>query len=191
MFTGIIKEIGTIKKKKVLHSGGVIFTIGTKKIHPRKSESIAINGVCLTVTETFSGSFIVEVISETLKRTNFSELVKGDAINLEPSMKLSDLVSGHFVLGHADATGKIIAIKTHGNETTLTIQAPKKLMRYIVEKGAITINGVSLTVTKKTKDIFFVAVIPFTLRHTNLGMQQKGDRVIIEIDLIARYLHTL
>lgn len=191
MFTGIIKEMGTVKRRKKLQSGGVILTIHAKKVRLKKSESVAVNGVCLTVTKIFRRGFSTEVIPETLTRTNLGKLRSGEAVNLEPSMKLSDRVSGHFVLGHVDATGKVLQKKSKANETILTVQGPKKLMRSIVPQGSIAINGVSLTVTKTRGKTFSVAIIPFTLRNTNLGMLHLGDLVTIEVDLIARYLSTL
>ena len=184
MFTGIVKEIGLIKGKTPGQNGSMILEIISKQIKPKLGDSISINGVCLTAKKISGKTFEVDVVHETLKRTNLKKLKIGTPVNLEPAMTIADAINGHFVTGHIDAAGTIIQT---GN--TLEISVPKKLINFIFEKGSIAVNGVSLTVTavNKSKNTFSVAVIPFTKTHTNLGGLKAGDKVNIEIDIMARY----
>ncbi|MDP1760409.1 MAG: riboflavin synthase, partial [Candidatus Woesebacteria bacterium] len=184
MFTGIVKEMGLIKGKTSGQNGGIILKIISKTIKPKLGDSIAINGVCLTAKKISGKTFEVDVVPETLKRTNLKELKIGTAVNLEPAMTIADAVNGHFVLGHVDEAGAIIQT---GN--TLEISVPKKLINFIFEKGSIAVNGVSLTISSvnKSKNTFSSAIIPFTKTHTNLGGLKVGDKVNIEIDIMARY----
>lgn len=183
MFTGITRAIGKIKNKRHVHSG-IVFEIDKKSLVLKIGDSISINGVCLTVIKKNNASFWVDVVPETLKRTNLKKLKIGTPVNLEPAMAITDAVNGHFVTGHIDAACSVI--KT-GN--ILEISAPKKLIKFIFEKGSITVNGVSLTVASvnKSKNTFSIAVIPFTKTHTNLGTLQCGEKVNIEVDIMARY----
>lgn len=184
MFTGIVKEIGLIKGKTHSSSGGVTLKILSKSIKPRLGDSVSINGACLTIKGISGKIFETDVVPETLKRTNLKELKVGTLVNLEPAMAIIDAVNGHFVTGHIDAEGTIIQT---GN--TLEVSVPKKFIKFISEKGSIAVNGVSLTVAgvNKPKNTFSVAVIPFTKTHTNLGGLKAGDKVNIEIDIMARY----
>lgn len=201
MFTGIIREIGVIKSKTTPHNGVTTFTIGSKKLHPRPGDSIAINGVCLTVAKKTPGTFTVEAITETLKRTNLGLLESGSKVNLEPALKVGDSLDGHIVSGHIDDTVKILAMRaSHGtrrssamnqtrkNDVKMTLQLPKNLSRFIAEKGSVTLNGVSLTVTATKQGAFTVALIPYTLKETNLGQLKTGSIINLEVDLIARYI---
>lgn len=183
MFTGIIRAIGKIKNKKHIH-GNVVFEIEKKSLALKIGDSVSVNGVCLTVVKKSTSSFWVDVIPETLKRTNLKELKIGTPVNLEPAMAITDAVNGHFVTGHIDAACSVI--KT-GN--ILEISAPRKLIKFIFEKGSIAVNGVSLTVVSvnKNKNTFSIAVIPFTKTHTNLGKLRIGKKVNIEVDIMARY----
>lgn len=186
MFTGIIQEIGVIKgKKKNSAHSGFSFFIGSRKLKPANGDSISVNGACLTVTKKNKGGFEVDVVPETLSRTNLGRLAAGARVNLEPSMKAADAFDGHFVTGHIDATAKVIA-KNRGG---LEIELPKKLRPFIAEKGSIAINGVSLTIARTDAKTFSAALISYTEKNTNLGAVDKGDIINIEVDLIARYLY--
>lgn len=188
MFTGIIQEIGILKRK--IGDGpkkpGRLF-ITNKKLKFRAGESVAVNGVCLTVVKTAPHGFTVDVIPETLRRSNFAKLTPGAALNLEPSMKASDRFHGHFVSGHVDTTVKVLRLAKKKNETELWLGLPKKFKRAVLEKGSIALNGVSLTMAKIMRNQFAVALIPYTLRHTNLGKVKSGEAVNVEIDMTARY----
>lgn len=194
MFTGITQDIGHIATLKKTPSG-VEFTIRSKKIHPKKGDSISVNGACLTATKISKGSFWVDVIPETIQRTNFHDLCVGSLVNLEPSLRASDRLDGAFVLGHVDAVGMVTTVRKNSSGVYISIELPKVLSPFVAEKGSITINGVNLTVTgqftlrKGRQKIFEVAIIPFTLKNTNLGALKKGDEVNLEADLIARYLY--
>ena len=189
MFTGIIREIGVLKTKTLHKKGGMVsFEIGAK-MKPRCGDSVAVNGVCLTVTKKTGKRFFVDIIPESLTRTNLGTLKEGAPLNLEASIKAGEAFDGHFVSGHIDAAARLISTGKIRHGTGLTIAFPQQLRPYITEKGTITVNGVSLTVVDVTKTQFTVALIPFTMANTNLGTLKKGDTVNLEIDLIARYLH--
>ncbi|MBI2638457.1 riboflavin synthase [Candidatus Peregrinibacteria bacterium] len=184
MFTGIVREIGRLAKKTPGGKAGMHLSILSKKMRPQIGASIAVNGVCLTITKKTPGGFMVDVVSETLARTNLGKLKTNAALNLEPSMKIDDALDGHFVLGHVDTTCNVIS-----NGKYLTIELPKKLAQFIAEKGSVALNGVSLTVAAVAKNSFTVALIPFTKKHTNLGGLKNGDSINVEIDILARYAH--
>ena len=189
MFTGIIRGIGVLKTKTLHEKGGMVsFEIGAK-MKPRCGDSICVNGVCLTVTKKTGKRFFVDIIPESLTRTNLGTLKEGAPLNLEASIKAGEAFDGHFVSGHIDATARLNSTGKIRHGTGLTIAFPQQLRPYITEKGTITVNGVSLTVVDVTKTQFTVALIPFTMANTNLGTLKKGDTVNLEIDLIARYLH--
>lgn len=184
MFTGIIKEIGFLKNK-IKHSKAVFdLEIACKKIKPKAGDSIAVNGVCLTVVKKTNTGFWTNVVSETFKKTNLKFLNTNSPVNLEPALKMNDKFDGHFVTGHIDDIGTVLKISAR----ELIISFPKNLSKFIAKKGSVALNGVSLTVAKVQKNKLSVALIPFTNKNTNLGILKKGDKVNIEIDIIARYL---
>lgn len=185
MFTGIIQEIGLIKAKEKNPSGGFSLSIESKKMKPQPGDSISVNGACLTVSKKILGGFCADVIPETLRKTNLIHLHPDDKVNLEPSLKIGDGLDGHFVTGHVDAACKIKKIAAGGK---LSIELPKKLRQFVAKKGSIAVNGVSLTVTDAGKNFFTVALVPYTLKNTNLGEAENEDFVNIEADLIARYV---
>jgi riboflavin synthase len=191
MFTGIIQSVGLIKKIEPLKKD-VRITIAYKPSQMKASnlgDSICINGVCLTVQKKQKNQFIFHVSEETLNRTiTFTEK---SLVNLESALLFNGKVGGHFVTGHIDGIGKITSIKITSECWILEIKPPKKLLKFIAEKGSIAINGVSLTVNSINDDKFKVNIIPFTLKETNLGSLTKGNEVNIEIDLIARYLENI
>ncbi len=151
-------------------------------------QSMAVNGVCLTVTSFDSSSFSVDVMPETLSRTNLGGLLPGDRVNLERPLALGGQVGGHLVQGHVDATGKLAAAVPAGEALIITFEAPPEVMRYVVDKGFIAIDGISLTVTARSDSSFQVSVVDFTRRHTNLGEKKVGDQVNLEVDIIAKYV---
>ena len=191
MFTGIIQSIGSIKKIEPLKKDARI-TVAYKanKIGASNlGDSISINGVCLTIQKKQNNQFIFHVSEETLKRTiSFTEK---SLVNLESAVLYNGKVGGHFVTGHIDGIAKINSIKTNSQCWILEIKPPKKLLKFIAEKGSVAINGVSLTVNSIKNDTFKVNIIPFTLKATNLGNLTKGSEVNIEVDLIARYLENI
>jgi riboflavin synthase len=191
MFTGIIQSIGVIKKIESLKKDVQISIVyDPKKINDiNLGDSISINGICLTVQKKQKNQFIFHVSQETLNRTiAFKENAK---VNLESSLLYNGKVGGHFVTGHIDGIGKISEIKINSQCWIIEIKPPKKLLKFIAEKGSVSINGVSLTVNSVKDDKFKVNIIPFTLKETNLGALVKGSEINIEIDLIARYLENI
>ncbi len=189
MFTGIIEEIGLIKQVcNGAHSA--ILQIQAEKVrHGLKiGDSVAVNGVCLTVTTLFSQGFCADVMHETLNRSSLSLLRSGSPVNLERAMPANGRFDGHIVAGHVDDVGKIIDIKRDDNAIWYTIEAASPVMRYIVEKGSIAIDGISLTVAGLTPDTFRVSVIPHTAQVTTLGMRHIGDTVNLENDIIGKYI---
>ena len=191
MFTGIIQSIGVIKKIESLKKDVQISIVyDPKKINDiNLGDSISVNGTCLTVQKKQKNQFIFHVSQETLNRTiAFKE---NAMVNLESSLLYNGKVGGHFVTGHIDGIGKISEIKINSQCWIIEIKPPKKLLKFIAEKGSISINGVSLTVNSIKDDKFKVNIIPFTLKETNLGALVKGSEINIEIDLIARYLENI
>ncbi len=188
MFTGIIKELGKVKKI-TKSSQSATFVIQAKSILKNKKigESIAVNGVCVTITKLTKGNFEFEAIKETLDISNLKSLEIDDEVNLEPALTLNQSLDGHLVQGHIDTEGTV----ENYNENTLTIKFPKQISDCLAFKGSITVNGVSLTISDLQDSTFSVSLIPHTLKNTNLKNLKKGDKVNLEVDLIARYLKNL
>lgn len=188
MFTGIITNTGTVTS---LTLQGEISTmaISIPSIKAKIGQSIAVNGVCLTVTKTKSSTFTFEVVGETLKRSTLGTLKKGSQLNIEKSLKLGDELDGSFVLGHVDCTATLKKISRSGKNTDLTFELPSSIKKFVSEKGGIVIDGISLTVTTVTKSSFSVTVIPHTLKATTLKSLFVGQKVNIEVDVIARYVY--
>lgn len=183
MFTGIIDFQGEV----ALRDGSVL-SVSSKLPKPKLGSSIAINGCCLTVVEVKGSVLRFDVGPETLARTNLGELMPGAKVNIEPSLKLGDELGGHFVSGHVDATGKVLALKPWGKDFyLLRVELPKELRGMVAEKGSIAIDGISLTVTKVEKGFFEVMLVPHTLQLTTLGARKAGSRVNLEADPFARY----
>jgi len=191
MFTGIIQSIGVIKKIESLKKDVQISIVyDPKKINDiNLGDSISVNGICLTVQKKQKNQFIFHVSQETLNRTIVFK--ENAMVNLESSLLYNGKVGGHFVTGHIDGIGKISEIKINSQCWIIEIKPPKKLLKFIAEKGSVSINGVSLTVNSIKDDKFKVNIIPFTLKETNLGALVKGSEINIEIDLIARYLENI
>jgi riboflavin synthase len=192
MFTGIIEEVGTVKAVK--RSGTSSFIeIQAKKVleDVHLGDSIAVNGVCLTVTHCDRSIFRADVMNETLSRSSLGSLTTGSLVNLERAMAADGRFGGHIVSGHIDGTGTVSDIRNDGIAVWYTITAPPELLRYIVEKGSIAIDGISLTVAKVTETSFSVSIIPHTAAHTILGTKKTGDMVNLENDIIGKYVEKL
>lgn len=192
MFTGIIEEIGKIKA--VRHgSFSMVLDIEAEKVleGTRVGDSIATNGVCLTVTSVGKGVFSADVMPETMSRSNLGELKSGDRVNLERALCLNSRLGGHIVAGHVDGTGRISEKRQDENAIWLTVSAGPEILRYIIEKGSITMDGVSLTIAYVDEQVFKVSVIPHTQEETTLTGKRIGDRVNLENDMIAKYVEKL
>jgi riboflavin synthase len=190
MFTGIVEDLGKVEeiKKK---AKDVVFVISTNKINPDElehGESISINGTCLTVVSLGKGAFEVKASHETLKRTNLSKVRVGSRVNLERAVKVGDRLGGHIVNGHVDGIGKITSIEQKGESKEIWVTLIPELSRYVVEKGSIAIDGVSLTVNRVDGDKFSVNIIPYTQDATIFGDMRTGDLVNIECDIIGKYV---
>lgn len=192
MFTGIIEEIGTIKGIK-RGNRSVVLEVKAKKVLEdlKVGDSIATNGVCLTVTSFSGGSFCADVMPETMQRSNLGGLHAGDPVNLERALSLNGRLGGHIVSGHVDGMGKIVGREKDENAIWVMIATSADLLRYIVEKGSITIDGISLTVVAVTDSGFTVSIIPHTQDETTLVKKQVGDDVNLENDVIAKYVEKL
>lgn len=189
MFTGLIEEIGLIDKVISQNSGGqLIIQAKTIQEGTKLGDSIAVNGVCLTVTKVTKTSFTADVMPETLKRSNLGQLQKGSPVHLERAMAANGRFGGHMVSGHIDGTGTISAKKQEGNATRLFITADVALLQQIIEKGSISIDGVSLTVISVDNEQFSIGIIPHTGTQTMLLNKKIGEKVNLETDLIAKYI---
>jgi len=193
MFTGIIQAQGNIQEIRISNKGAV-FVLNSNSLDLSDvsiGDSIAVNGVCLTVTKLNNNSFSTDVSQETLNCSTFSQLEKGQSINLEKSLRLDQGIDGHLVSGHVDGVGEVISLCKEGECNRLRIKVKNDLSKYIAKKGSICINGVSLTVNLVEADIFDVNIVPHTLSATNLGELIENSRVNIEIDIIARHVEKL
>lgn len=192
LFTGIIEEIGTVvsisqgtKAAKLTLQGKLIF----EDMHI--GDSIAVNGVCLTVTEKTSNTFIVDVMPETLRRSSLGKLSKGSKVNMERAMAANGRFGGHIVSGHIDGTGEIESFVKEDNAVWVTVKTPDRLLKYIIEKGSITIDGISLTVAYVDNRCFKVSLIPHTAANTTLLTKKAGDIVNLENDIVGKYIDKL
>ncbi|OKK15125.1 riboflavin synthase subunit alpha [Streptomyces sp. CB00455] len=192
MFTGIVEELGEVAAVEQLAQAsrfrlrGPLVTEGAKH-----GDSIAVNGVCLTVVESADGEFTADVMQETLDRSSLGALVKGSRVNLERPMALGGRLGGHLVQGHVDGTGEILSRTPSEHWEIVKVALPANLARYVVEKGSITVDGVSLTVVEAAADWFTVSLIPTTLALTTLGTKRSGDPVNLEVDVLAKYVERL
>lgn len=188
MFTGIIEEIGTVKEIRHGHRSAVV-TISAEKVLPGTSigDSIAVNGVCLTVIAMDDDSFSADATPETISRSSLGQMHRGSRVNLERAMAADGRFGGHIVMGHIDGTGKVSRVIKDDNSVLLSIEAAPELMRYIVEKGSIAIDGISLTVAEVWESGFTVSVIPHTASVTTIGWMVAGMTVNLETDIIGKY----
>ncbi len=189
MFTGLIEGLGKVKKIKKLGLGWQLAIEAAAVLDDLKAgDSIAVDGACLTVTEVNSNSFWVDISSETLESTYFKELKIGSLVNLERALKVGARLGGHFVLGHVDAVGKVASLKKEKNFASLVIEFPLAIRKYLINKGSVAVNGVSLTIASIVGSKFKISLIPVTLNNTNLSFLKKGDKVNIETDVLGKYV---
>ena len=188
MFTGIIEEVGRVE---ALDDGQLTIAAELVLGDLSISESICINGVCLTVTEKTAKSFRVDVVPETLRRSNLGDLNQGDGVNLERPLTPDSRMGGHMVQGHVDGTATIAAIEPDGDALMLRFTASPEIMRYVVEKGFIAVDGTSLTIVDCDDKSFSITLIPYTRENTVFGNRRPGDRVNIEVDILAKYVERL
>jgi len=189
VFTGIIEELGTVKGVR-RQSEGMRLSVSAKVVMDgmKTGDSIAVNGACLTVTEFDNTSFTADVSGETVKRTTLEKLRPGDKVNLERPMKLSDRLGGHLVSGHIDGIGVIRGVERRGGMSVFTFEVQKEIQQYLIQKGSIAIDGISLTVNEVNGNRYTVTVIPHTAEMTTLGFKKTGDIVNLEADMIGKYV---
>jgi riboflavin synthase len=196
MFTGIIETLGTVERLDAAAKGGaegarLIIAAGPLLEGVGVGDSIAVDGVCLTVTALRSHSFTADVSLETLRRSTLGDLRVGDHVNLERPMRLDQRLGGHIVQGHVDGVGTVTAARPEGDGVWMEIAPPASLLPFLAEKGSVAVDGVSLTIAGLSRDAFAVALIPHTLAVTTLGRRQTGGRVNIEVDILAKYVQRL
>lgn len=192
MFTGLIEEVGTVGALRRGQTGADVTVRAAAVLQDvALGDSIACNGCCLTVTELGSGGFVVHAGTETLARTTVGEWAAGARVNLERALSVGSRLGGHFVQGHVDGVGKVLAVTAEGETTRWRFMLPDELEPFVVEKGSITVDGISLTVTAVLPGAFEVAIIPHTLAHTTLGTARTGLRVNLEVDILAKYVHKM
>jgi len=193
MFTGIVEELGQITAVTSLPDDALRLTIRGPVVtaDAEHGDSIAVNGVCLTVVEVTDGSFTADVMRETLNRSSLRGAAEGVSVNLERAVRVDARLGGHIVQGHVDGTGEVVSRTPSDNWEVVRFSLPSSLARYVVEKGSITVDGVSLTVTDVSDGSFGVSLIPTTLAATTLGSRQIGDTVNLEVDVLAKYVERL
>lgn len=197
MFTGIVQEVGRVSKVQQLPGGEVRLTISADKVLQGASlgDSVSVNGVCLTVAQTAQAAFTADVMAETLRRSTLGRLAPGTRVNLEPAATPTTALGGHIVQGHVDATATVMSRQPSGDFDEITIRMPAGVARYVVEKGSVAVEGVSLTVaavgSDESGEWFRVALIPATMQHTNLSTLAVGAEVNLEVDVIAKYVERL
>ena len=192
MFSGIIEDLGTVAEIRQSDEGAVLTLRSAMPIAKIKiGDSIAVNGACLTVVAKGRGSVKMDVSAETLRRTSLGELKVGDRVNLERCLTLNTLLNGHIVQGHVDGVGRVVSIKPEGDSKLYTFEVPSNEARYLVEKGSVAIDGISLTVFAIRGRRFSCALIPHTLKVTTMGFRKPGDKVNIESDMMAKYVERI
>ena len=192
MFTGIIERAGRVVRREQAPAG-VRLEIETGPMAEAAcvGDSVAINGVCLTVVAAEGGALAFEAVPETLRRSNLGDLAEGDSVNLERPLLAGGRLDGHIVQGHVDGVGRLVSVTAEGDSLRLRVQAPKELLRYIVEKGSVALDGISLTVAALVEGGFEVVIIPHTWEVTNLRSRAVGDRLNLEVDILAKYVERL
>ncbi len=192
MFTGIIEELGKITNIAPLADGKRL-EIATHKImnDVKVDDSVAVNGICLTVTSLRENGFQVEAVGDTLRKSTLNNLRIGDSVNLERALRLSDRLGGHLVQGHVNGVGQITGIRKLGENYDLEIETPVELLRYLILEGSVAVDGISLTIARLTNNRIGISVIPHTWKHTNLSQSQTGRAVNLEVDVIAKYVEKL
>lgn len=192
MFTGLVAELGSVQKL-VRQGNSYHLTVSAKKVmdNLKIGDSVAVNGVCLTVVELDSFSFTADVMPETVRLTNIGLLTNGSRVNLERTLRLCDGLDGHIVSGHVEGLGTISGKRPEGIAVVTTIETPAELLKYIIKKGSIAIDGISLTVTEVTEHSFSVSLIPHTAKETTLGFKAVGEKVNLETDIIGKYVERM
>ena len=193
MFSGIVEDVGVLQALEEKDKG-VVLRVGVRKINAEElvlGESVAVNGVCLTVVSVEDGSFSVDASHETLSRTNLSGLRAGSRVNLERSLRVGDRMGGHIVTGHVDGVGTVQSIVLVGESRVFSFSIPAELAKYVVEKGSVAVEGVSLTVNSVMGTEFSVNIIPYTLRETTFSEFRRGREVNIECDIIGKYVEKM
>lgn len=192
MFTGIVEEVGTVRHIR-MGTASCVLTVGAVKVlaDVHIGDSIAVNGTCLTVCRTDGSSFSADVMPETMRRTNLGKLIPGSKVDLERAMPANGRFGGHIVSGHIDGTGTVKALRQEDNAVWVTVTAAPEVLRYIVEKGSVALDGISLTVAAVTEQAFSVSIIPHTAAETILLSRRPGDTVNIECDILAKYVEKL
>ncbi len=192
MFTGLVAELGTVQKL-ARQGNSYHLTVSAKKImaNLKIGDSVAVNGACLTVVKMSSDGFTADVMPETVRLTNIGSLNAGDKVNLERTLRLCDGLDGHIVSGHVEGLGMIAAQRNDGIAVVVTIDTPQELLKYIIKKGSIAIDGISLTVTEVTSSTFSVSLIPHTAKETTLGFKTVGDTVNLETDILGKYVERM
>jgi riboflavin synthase len=190
MFTGIIERAGRVARIEV-RADGARLVVEAPGLDAAVGDSVAVNGVCLTVVENAAGCLAFDAVQETLQRSNLGALREGERVNLERPLRAGGRLDGHIVQGHVDAPGRVLSIAGEGNARRVRIAAASDLLRYVIEKGSITVDGISLTVAAVGEDWFEVVIIPHTWEVTNLSARKSGDPVNLEVDLIAKYVEKL
>jgi riboflavin synthase len=191
VFTGLVADLGTVAALEAADDGVRLRVQSPLAAELAEGDSVAVNGVCLTATEVADGEFAADVMHETLRRSSLAGVAGGARVNLELPLRAHDRLGGHVVQGHVDGVGAVREAAEEGFARVVTIEAPPELLRYVVEKGSIAVDGVSLTVASVTADTFSVSLIPETLERTNLGAAAPGTPVNLEVDVLAKYVEKL
>jgi riboflavin synthase len=191
VFTGLVQDLGTVTAVDVTADGVRLAVRSTLAAELGLGDSVSVNGVCLTATRVGDGEFAADVMHETLRRSSLAEVGDGTPVNLELPLRASDRLGGHVVQGHVDDVGTVRAVREDGFARLVEIAAPAELLRYVVEKGSIAVDGISLTVVEAGEDFLSVSLIPETLERTNLGLAAPGQPVNLEVDVLAKYVEKL
>jgi riboflavin synthase len=191
VFTGLVADLGSVREVARSDEGVRLTVATTLAGDVSLGDSVAVNGVCLTAVSVGDGEFVTEVMNETLARSSLAAIESGSAVNLELALRASDRLGGHIMQGHVDATGVISQVEPDGFARRVTVDAAPDVLRYVVEKGSIAVDGVSLTVAGIDERSFTVSLIPETLERTNLGSAEVGDAVNLEVDVLAKYVERL
>jgi riboflavin synthase len=191
VFTGLVADLGTVSDVVATPDGVRLQVATSLAAELSEGDSVAVNGVCLTAVSADEQAFTAEVMNETLRRSSLAEVSAGGRVNLELPLRAQDRLGGHVVQGHVDGVGAVSGVEDDGFARVVTIDAPPELLRYVVEKGSIAVDGVSLTVSSVSPDTFAVSLIPETLERTNLGAAAPGTPVNLEVDVLAKYVEKL
>ncbi|PZS11949.1 MAG: riboflavin synthase [Solirubrobacterales bacterium] len=191
MFTGLVAALGRVVSASRSDAGARLSIASPLAAQLCRGDSIAVNGVCLTAAEVDGEGFIADVMNESLAHSSLGDVAAGAEVNLELPLRASDRLGGHIVQGHVDGVGTVLAVSADGFARRLRIGAPRRLLRYVVHKGPIALDGVSLTVADREDESFTVSLVPETLERTNLGRAEAGTRVNLEVDVLAKYVEEL